>query len=112
VDLEERKARMRVSNYAIKDHFTIGNSLGGDPITPLPATVSFTVHWSGGSGKKTIGDGTTFAASVIEDTASISWSGSEAGFSFSSTSSTSLFAEIGRERSGVFLNGESEGGDD
>lgn len=64
--------------------------------------MSFTIHWKGGGKAVHIGDGVNFRATVFEDTASIHWSAHEKGFSFVSKTSTSNFAEIGREHNGRF----------
>lgn len=50
-----------------------------------------------------------FLGRYRECAATIQWSGEEAGFSFVSdpaSSSMTRFAEIGRERNGIFMGGE------
>jgi hypothetical protein len=104
VDLEDRDAELRVSGLRLTDYFTLANSFAdGALLGSKPATVSFEVQWRGGGAAKTIGDGTNFAARVIEDTAAIHWRGEEEGFRFTSLTSTTHFAEIGTESNGIFL---------
>jgi len=54
-----------------------------------------------------------FAANFIEDTATVGWSSEQEGFKFVSapaSTSTTVFAEIGRERNGVFFHDHLDGG--
>jgi hypothetical protein len=47
-----------------------------------------------------------FAGRFLENHASMTWSASQVGFSFVSDApetSTSVFAELGRERNGIFI---------
>jgi len=104
VEIEDREARMRVSNLVIPDYFNVGNALAdGAQLGEIDSTVSFEIHWTGGGAKKTITDGVNFEAVVIENTATSRWTGREKGFSFQSQTFTQEFAEIGTERNGVFL---------
>ncbi len=104
VDVEDREAELRVSGLQLTDYFTLANSFSdGALLGSKAATVSFEVRWSGGGAAKDIGDGTNFAARVIEDTATVRWRGREEGFRFISQTSTNNFSEIGTERNGVFL---------
>jgi hypothetical protein len=104
VDLQDREATLRVSGLHVTDYFTLANSFSdGALLGQKPATVNFEIHWRGGGAAKAIGDGSNFAARVIEDTSSIRWSAEEDGFRFTSETSISHFAELGTERNGVFL---------
>jgi hypothetical protein len=106
VDLDAGTARLQVTNLALKDYFTIGNALFGGGPTPVDATVSFDMHWSGVTSREKIRDTENgFAGEFLHTGATIAWSGSEAGFSFASSASgqTVHFAEIGHERNGVFF---------
>jgi len=73
----------------------------------VPADVSFRIRWSGVKARVTLRDDTNqFTGNFIEDTATVGWSSHQEGFKFVSapaSTSTSLFAEIGRERNGVFF---------
>lgn len=104
IEIEDREARMRVSNLEIPDYFTVANALAdGAKMGEIDGTVSFEIHWSGGGASKTITDGANFEAVVVENSATTWWSGSEKGFSFESQTFRLEFAEIGRERNGAFL---------
>jgi hypothetical protein len=81
----------------------------------VPATVSFQITWKGRHGRRRLGRGTkvppTAAAAFLGRffrvaRATGSFSGSEAGFTFSSDPKPvpkSRFAELGTERNGSFL---------
>jgi hypothetical protein len=103
MDLDEREASLDVSHLKVRDFFDLNNALANGRSTG--ATVSFHVRWKGGGSPITIGDGKNLTATVIEDTATIRWTGrNDDGFHFQSTATTlQEFSEIGRERNGVFL---------
>jgi hypothetical protein len=104
IELEDREARMRVSRLKIPDYFNVGNALAdGAQLGEVDSTVSFEIRWSGGGARKTITDGVNFEAVVVENTVTTRWSAAEKGFSFESQTFSQEFAEIGRERNGVFL---------
>jgi hypothetical protein len=104
VDIDDRRAVLRVEGLEVPDYFTAHNALvDGAQLGETPGTVSFEIHWSGGGAKKRIGDGVNFEADIIENVATASWHGEEKGFHFESRTSTLEFAEIGTERNGVFL---------
>jgi hypothetical protein len=103
-----RKAVLDVSDLQVVDSFQFGSGLG------TPATVSLHTEWRAIGAPVTRGKGggvppTDPAAflgqfAVAESKATIS--GSEFGFSFRSNpgvSTAKTFAEMGRERNGVFL---------
>lgn len=100
-------ARLRVENFPVVDSFVF---LGP---TEVPATVSFDVTWTatGGVTHFTPGssdptDPTNFEGEFRLATATGSFSGRNSdGFKFSAANSTSegVFAEMGKERNGVFL---------
>jgi hypothetical protein len=79
----------------------------------VPATVSFTVRWTATGAPQRRGRGTTvpatdpaaFLGSFATARSTGSFSGSELGFSFRSTSATTDrgYAQFGRERNGSFL---------
>jgi hypothetical protein len=106
-DLDAGTARLHVTNLALKDFFTIGNALFGGGPTPVPATVSFDIHWSGVTSRSNVrsGEGKGFAGQFAHTGATIAWSASESGFSYtaSASSQTVEFAQIGHERNGSFL---------
>ena len=77
----------------------------------VPATVSYDVTWTATSNMQILKplssdpmDPSNFAAQLHPAIATISFSGSEAGFSVKGTgSSQGIFAEMGTEQNGVFL---------
>ena len=97
-------AEMHVSGLAIEDYGKLSNALADGP--SVEATVSFDVVWSGPVTQRlNVTDAThTFAGEYAINQATVAWSGSNAaGFSFQSATSTSLFAETGHERNGIFF---------
>ena len=109
VDLSKATASLHVSNLAIPDYFTAANALnllGQGP--SVPATVSYDVEWSGVLGtskERNLSEG--YVGDFIHDTATLAWSATESGFSFVShaaNTSTSMFAQIGRERNERFFS--------
>ncbi len=72
----------------------------------IPAAVSLVMQWQAADPVRTFGDAVSgFAGSYREGAATIAWSAAEAGFTFVSDpggGSRTRFAQIGRERTGVF----------
>ena len=102
------RASMIGDNVAVSDFFTIPNSLlHGAIIPPVPATVSFAVHWGGPGTQITLRDPVNgFTGNFIENSASLVWSASSAGLLYASgpeNTSISIFAEVGHERNGLFF---------
>jgi len=97
---------MDFSNLDIRDFHDIVNSLQRGP--SVPAEVSFRIRWSGVKARVNVRDTTNqFVGHFIEDTATVNWSSKQEGFKFVSDpakTSTTVFAEIGRERNGVFFS--------
>jgi hypothetical protein len=110
VDLEDATASMNLSEVEIRDFFTIPNALMRGK--SVHADASFNLQWSGVKKRVQTSDATNqFAGSYIEDTATLAWSAEEEGFKFVSDpadTSTTLFAEIGHERNGVFFNNNGD----
>jgi hypothetical protein len=106
IDLEDATASMKLSGVELRDFFNIPNSLMRGK--SIDADVSFHIRWSGVKKRVHLHDKqNTFDAHVIEDTATMEWSAEERGFKFVSdpaNTSTTVFAEIGRERNGVFFS--------
>ncbi len=98
IDLRRTTASFQLKDFALLD--TIPN---------VAATVSLSMDWHGKRAEVDVKDLVNgFGGSYQECSATIAWSGEEAGFSFvSDPPSTSMtrFAEIGRERNGVFFRG-------
>lgn len=105
---------MEVNNLAVRDFTTVANSLRNG--SSVAATVSFDAYWSpptkGNSIQVT--DATHgFKGTYIQDTATIEWSVSESGFTFTSnpaSTSTIVFSEVGQEQNGIFFSTASGGG--
>jgi hypothetical protein len=117
------RAEMHVDNLALGDYTKVPISLGPNFQTAfVPATVSFDVVWSGPVTRMvsvTNGtNGNNYAGDYVENQVSVTWSGSEAGFSYTANPgnfSTSVppfaaFAELGQEGNGSFAQ-EDSGGD-
>ena len=105
---EGREAVLDADDLEVADSFTFGSGLA------TPARVSMHVEWRATGPTVTRGQGTKVSATdpaaflgefaVAESTAE--FAGSEFGFSFRSDPGVSTergFAEIGRERNGIFL---------
>ena len=100
------RAELSVTDLPIRDFTRIPNSLSMGP--SVPATVSLDLVWTGDVTRRVnVNDAAHgFAGNYAETQATISWSASEAGFTFTSnpaSTSTSLFAEVGHERNGIFF---------
>jgi hypothetical protein len=97
---------MDFSDLETRDFHDLKNTLQRGP--SVPADVSFRIRWSGVKARvKLRDDKNQFAGNFIEDTATVGWSSRQKGFKFVSapaSTSTSVFAEIGRERNGVFFH--------
>jgi len=98
-------ASLVVHNQAVLDYHDIPNALLQGP--SQPATVSFVVNWQRSSQKIKIRNATEgFAADLVQNTATMSWSASTQGVSYFSgpeNTSFSVFAFVGHERNGVFF---------
>jgi hypothetical protein len=104
------RASLRATDLHILDFFNIPNALFHTGPSPVAATVSFDVEWTGPvTDRSTVRDATNhFEGRFFSTSAQISWSGTNAnGFGFVSdpmATSHSVFAEIGEERNGVFFH--------
>jgi hypothetical protein len=103
VDLESVAASMHLTDFPMPD-FT-GEAAGMRELS-VPGRVSLAMVWRGIGTVLTIADPTNeFAGSYFECEATIDWSAANAeGFHFISDSAEdeTLFAQIGRERTGVY----------
>jgi len=100
-------ARLHATDFKIEDYHDVINALKDGP--SLEAVVSFDVRWTGGGGHfKERDDTNHFEGRYVEGTATIEWSGlTENGQFFKSdpaNTSTTVFAEVGKERNGVFFH--------
>jgi hypothetical protein len=110
-------AEMRGNNVQVLDFGDFGNSLFGGGKPPVPATVSFLVRWAGaaqGHGANAerahiVNASDGHAGEFIRTTAQMEWSATTGDFDFVSApigTSSSDFAEFGKERNGVFFNSD------
>jgi hypothetical protein len=126
VNFAAGKAEMHINNLALGDFTKIPISLGPNFQTAfVPATVSIDVVWSGPVTRRlNVRDGTNgnnYAGEYVENQVSVTWSASEAGFSFQANPgnfSTSVppfaaFAELAHEGNGTFFpsGADAAGGD-
>jgi len=109
VNLGKGFASMEVEDLPVFDFGDFGNALFG---TGTPAAVSFTVEWRGVNQRVNIkntdspADGGGWAGEVIRNVAKMEWTAAVGHLSYESdplATSGSSFAEIGKERNGVFF---------
>jgi len=92
IDLDNARASLRLRDVSVLDAHDLANSLTNGhglvsppipPIAPVPATVSFDIEWRDVlSQAKVTNEAANFTGQFIETIATISWSASQAGFSF------------------------------
>lgn len=106
MDTETGNAIFTVSDLQMPDYFNVVNAIAGGGPDPVPATVSFTVEWSGeedrraGRNTEQMWDG-----DFVVNTATLSWSAENAdGFSFTADPYDVGFAQVGAMRNGSFFN--------
>jgi hypothetical protein len=105
VDLPAGGATL-IGDLDVSDYTKIPNSLALG--AAVPAAVTFEAVWRGPISRDiSVQDaGNGFRGQFLENQASLVWSASRAGFRFVSdaaNTSTSVFAELGRERNGIFF---------
>jgi hypothetical protein len=106
-NLRAGRARMNVHDLAVQDDFNLLNSLLRGP--NVPATVSFDVRWLSDPDDFTRyrNAAEQFVGTFSPGQATVEWSAEEEGFEFQSDlahTSTTVYAEIGLERNGVFFS--------
>jgi hypothetical protein len=101
------RASLQVRNIVVTDYGDYGNALFGGGPPPVPATVSFEVQWSGVAERVNVVNPTDgFAGEFVRNSAQMAWSATVGDYSFVSapaSTSSSIFAEVGHERNGVFF---------
>jgi len=103
VNLHDRTAALHVADLDVEDYGNVVNALLDGP--SVEASVSFDVDWSGVDDRVKIRNSNAdFGGQYVRNTATLTWSAEEAGFSFQSDPLASDFAEIGHERNGVFFS--------
>jgi hypothetical protein len=109
VDLPRGTASLTAHKVPVLDHGQIPNALTGMGPAPEPATVSFQVVWSGGSGGTPVASGDQkFTGQFLRGNGQMEWTATVGDYKFVSAplaSSSSSFAEIGRESNGIFFHG-------
>jgi hypothetical protein len=107
VEFGAGKARMAATNLAVQDFFDIPNALFRfeNPISSA-ATCGFDIRWSGPvTSRGPVTSPTGSAGQLVMSQATMTWSATNAlGFRFQSSPSntTSVFAQLGHVRNGVF----------
>lgn len=104
VDLDAGTASLVATGLAQKDFFNIVNALFGGGPTPVPASVSFDVRWSGRSSTGKVDDAANdFTFNFVQGAATMTWTVTSSGATYTSAGpSTNVFAVIGKERNGLF----------
>ena len=101
------RATVRVRDVRVTDFHDIGNALFGGGPAPVPAVVTYEVHWAGVDERVNIESPTYgFAGEFVRNSAQMEWSAIRGDYSFVSdpaSTSSSIFAELGTERNGSFF---------
>ena len=111
VDVNPGKGRasLAAENLDVLDFHDFLNAIFGGGPAPVPARVSFEVHWDDVLERVKITNADQgFAGSFVRTNATMEWSATVGDFSFQSDpahTSSSVFAEVGEERNGVFFQG-------
>lgn len=98
---------MELENFEIDDYHDVVNALVNDKEIAT-GHVNVNLEWSGvlKRGNARVNDAATmrkFETQWINDNATLEWSATEPGFKFESDTSVMGFAQIARERNGVFF---------
>jgi hypothetical protein len=119
VDLLDASASMRLDGLRLADHFTIPNSLDGDPKAAVPATLDLHVRWQGKEAAVDERDpSNSRVGRYIHSLATMRWSATVGTFRFEAHAGRSDdptmtgFAQIGRQRNGIFFSGQQHLEDD
>jgi hypothetical protein len=114
VNFGKGTAEMHFSDVPVKDWTTVPNSLANG--ASVPATMSLHIEWSDTKRKvHAKNEAAGYRGFYLEDSVGVSCSTKQKGFEFVSDpakTSTTLFAELGRERNGVFFDKDDEDDDD
>ena len=99
------RASLVVNNLEMEDYFNVVNALNDGKSNE--ATVSFEVHWAPGMKRFKVRDETTgMAGEFVKNSATMAWSVESAGkahLSGPEETSSSVSAQVGHERNGVFF---------
>lgn len=111
VDLKQGFASLKAHKVAIDDYGNIGNALLGGGPAPIPGKVSVSVEWVQAGDAFTIDNnddptlGGGFGGTFLPCNAQMEWTARVGDLKFESDpmiTSSSVFAEIGKEANGVF----------
>ncbi len=105
IDFDAGEATL-LPDIDVLDYATKKNGFALGPA--VPAAITYELEWSGPITRDvSVRDADHgFRGRFLENQASLSWSASQAGFRFVSdaaNTSTSVFAQLGREHNGVFF---------
>jgi len=111
VDFAKGTASLEAFDVPVFDYGTLSNALFGPVPSPLPrGSVSFKVVWSGGGQPVNVRNTDPvyggFAGQFIRNKAQMEWTARVGHYTFVSdplATSSSSFAEIGREQNGSFF---------
>ncbi|MFL6450084.1 MAG: hypothetical protein ACJ746_20760 [Bryobacteraceae bacterium] len=111
VRLEKGWARLEARDVPILDYSTIGNALFAGGPAPVHGSVSFRVVWSGAGERVSIRNTDPvfggFEGQFLRNSARMEWTGTVGDLRFESKplrTSSSSFAEIGREQNGSYFS--------
>ena len=117
VDPGAGAASLHMANVPVVDAHDLANALTGGkgfgsppipPVAPVPAAVSFDIEWRGVLERAiVINENEDFTGQYVKTGATISWSASEAGFTFTSeppNPARNVYSVVGQERNGVFFH--------
>ncbi len=104
VDFSRGSAVYLVTGLALRDYGSLSNAFLNGPF--VPATATFVVRWFGIKGTGRLTDAAnTFTADFVNTDANIVWTAQSRFANFASTRVTKVnFAELARERNGVFFS--------
>ena len=113
VEFGRGRASLRGFDVPVFDYGSLTNALFGPVPSPLPTgSVSFKVVWNGPGQRVNIRNADPtyggFAGEFIRNKAQMEWTATVGDYTFVSdplATSSSVFAEIGRERNGSFFAG-------
>jgi hypothetical protein len=107
VNLGAGRASYRVSNLVLRDYDNLIDAIFVPSASYAYATVSFDVEWSGVGTRLQVNEPSlSVEVALVENSATMTWTATTGGVTFVSgaaSTSTSVFALIGRERNGVFF---------
>jgi len=111
VNFQNGRARMEARHVPIFDYGNFANTLFAVGPAPVQGSVSFKVVWSGAGERVSIRNTDPvfggFEGDFIRNSAKMEWSGTVGDLRFESDplrTSSSSFAEIGREQNGVYFS--------